>query len=186
METELEQRHSDCIKIVLYGPESSGKSTLAKRLAENYNEPFVPEFMRNYLQKKWDDEKKICEKIDLLPIASGQMASENKIAPLAQKFLFCDTNLLEIKVYSQFYFDGFCPEPILKSIEKSNYHHYLLLYPDLPWEEDDLRDRPNDRGNMFRIFENELKKAKYPYSLIKGIGDKRLDMAINTIENLLK
>jgi len=186
MEKELEQRHSDCIKIVLFGPESSGKSTLAKQLAEHFNEPYVPEFMRSYLQKKWNTEKNSCEKQDLLPIAKGQMTSENKIAPLAEKLLFCDTNLLEIKVYSQYYYSGFCPKSILNSIEKSSYEYYLLLYPDLPWVEDDLRDRPNDRKNMFRIFENELKQSKRSYSVIKGVGIKRLEMAIGIIENLLE
>ncbi|MCB0468427.1 MAG: ATP-binding protein, partial [Aequorivita sp.] len=61
------------IKVVLYGPESTGKTTLAEQLAEHYRTQWVPEFMRDYLQKKWDSEKKLVEKKDLIPIAKGQL-----------------------------------------------------------------------------------------------------------------
>ena len=69
MESYLQQKPSNCIKIVLFGPESTGKSTLAQELAKHYNTNFVKEFARNYLQEKWDNHKKVCALEDLIPIA---------------------------------------------------------------------------------------------------------------------
>ena len=71
MEEKLGQEPSDLIKIVLFGPESTGKTTLAKQLAKHYNTVWVPEYAREYLQKKWDDTKEICTLDDLIPIAVG-------------------------------------------------------------------------------------------------------------------
>ena len=79
MEEKLKQIKSSCKRVVLYGPESTGKTTLAKKLSDHYNEPWVPEFARDYLQKIWDHEKRVCEPKDLLPIAIGQMEIENEL-----------------------------------------------------------------------------------------------------------
>ena len=75
MEKALEQIVSNCKKIVLFGPESTGKSTLAEALAEYYNTAFVPEYMRLYLQHKWNQERATCTKEDLIPIAQGDRKS---------------------------------------------------------------------------------------------------------------
>ena len=80
MEKELKQHHSDCIKVVLFGPESTGKTTLSKALARHYNSVWVPEYAREYLQDKWNNERKTCESSDFLPIALGQMRLENKLS----------------------------------------------------------------------------------------------------------
>ena len=100
MEKKLEQQHSDCIRVVLFGPESTGKTTLSKALAKHYNSVWVPEYAREYLQNKWNNEGKTCEPSDLLPIAIGQMLLENKLSQKTNRVLICDTNLLETKVYS--------------------------------------------------------------------------------------
>ena len=73
MEEKLKQIKSICKRVVLYGPESTGKTTLAKKLSDHYNVSWVPEFARDFLQKIWDEEKRVCEPKDLLPIAIGQM-----------------------------------------------------------------------------------------------------------------
>ena len=98
MEKTLEQQYSNCIKVVLFGPESTGKTTLSKQLARHYNTVWTPEFARQYLQKKWNNERKTCEVSDLVPIAIGQMHLENRLAKKADKVLICDTDLLETKV----------------------------------------------------------------------------------------
>ena len=72
MEEKLEQEPTDIIKIVLFGPESTGKTTLSEQLARYYNTVWVPEYAREYLQAKWNNERKTCEPHDLLPIAKGQ------------------------------------------------------------------------------------------------------------------
>ena len=75
MEKELSQVKSNCIKIVLFGPESTGKTTLSRQLARHYNSVWVREFARQYLQNKWNNERKTCEPSDLIPIATGQILS---------------------------------------------------------------------------------------------------------------
>ena len=80
MEEALKQQPSNCIKVVLFGPESTGKTTLSIQLARYYNSVWVPEYARDYLQNKWNNERKTCESKDLLPIAVGQMKLENTLA----------------------------------------------------------------------------------------------------------
>lgn len=174
------------IKIVLYGPESTGKTTLAKQLAQHYKCGWVPEYMREYLEAKWEREKRTVSKEDLVPIAKGQLELERKIAEKSDTLLICDTNLLELKVYSEYYYNGYCPGFIKREATKNNNSIYLLTYIDNPWEEDILRDRPNNRAEMFCIFEAELKKHNFPYHIIKGNMDERFNNAVAIINTLLK
>jgi NadR type nicotinamide-nucleotide adenylyltransferase len=177
---------AELIKVALFGPESTGKTTLAKQLATHYNTLWVPEFMREYLQEKWDNEKEFVSKDDLLPIAEGQLESEKEISRKVENLLICDTNLLELKVYSEYYYDGFCPSEIKTEATKNNIDIYLLTYIDTPWEPDILRDRPNNREEMFRIFEAELKKQGFPYQILKGNKTERFNKAVEIVDGLLK
>lgn len=186
MEKKLEQEPSDCLKIVLYGPESTGKTTLAEKLAEHFNTVWVPEFSRNYLQKKWDSEQKICELKDIPEIAAGQMKLENEASKRANKVLFCDTNLLETVVYSQAYFDGSCDPAVHKHALKARYDLYFLMYIDVPWVPDDLRDRPGQRELMFEKFKTALDVYEMPYHILKGDFEKRFKAAVKKTEQLLK
>lgn len=185
MEKKLEQRPINLVKIVLFGPESTGKTTLSRHLARHYNTVWAPEFARDYLQKKWNNERKTCEAADLIPIAIGQMRLENKLAKKADKILICDTDLLETKVYSEEYYGGFVDEELDKAAKENTYDLYLLTYIDTPWEEDDLRDRPEQRLEMFNAFENALKTHKKPYILLKGDKEARLKKAIETIDKII-
>ena len=107
MEEKLKQIKSSCKRVVLYGPESTGKTTLAQKLSDHYNEPWVPEFARDYLQKIWDQEKRVCEPKDLLPIAKLIAAIAifessiecfslrvSRISIIKAFFSFCKYNLL--------------------------------------------------------------------------------------------
>lgn len=186
MEEKLEQQTAACLKIVLFGPESTGKTTLAKALAAHFNTEWVPEFSRNYLQEKWDRERKICGPEDILPIAAGQMEMENSLSKKAGEVLFCDTNLLETVVYSKAYFGDFCDPLLLKHALKAHYHMYFLTYIDLPWVKDDLRDRPLQRELMFAKFRETLNKYNLPFKVLKGNFQERFETAVETIEELKK
>lgn len=186
MEKKLKQQPSNCIKVVLFGPESTGKTTLSRQLARHYNSVWVREYAREYLQDKWNNERKTCESKDLLPIAIGQMELENDSAQKTNSVLICDTDLLETKVYSEAYYNGTC-DPILETHALKNYYDlYFLTYIDTPWEADDLRDKPNERKRMFKAFETALKTYKKPYVLLKGNKKERLKLAVAHIDKLLE
>ncbi|WP_250433293.1 AAA family ATPase [Hanstruepera flava] len=185
MEEKLKQQPANCIKVVLFGPESTGKTTLSKQLARHYNSVWVPEYAREYLQDKWNNERKTCESKDLLPIAIGQMRLENELAQKTDSVLICDTDLLETKVYSETYYSGAC-DPILEKYALQNtYDLYFLTYIDTPWEADDLRDKPNEREAMFLAFREALVKHQKPFVLLKGNKKERLNLAIFHIDKLL-
>ena len=186
MEKNLKQEKANIVKVVLFGPESTGKTTLSKQLARHYNTVWAPEFAREYLQDKWNNYRKTCTADDLIPIAEGQMKLENDLVKKADKVLICDTDLLETKVYSQEYYGGFV-DPLLDEAAMHNtYDIYFLTYIDTPWEEDDLRDRPELRLEMFNAFEKALKDHKRPYILLKGDKKTRLETATNAIDAILK
>ena len=186
METNLQQQKSDCLRIVLYGPESSGKTTLAKALAKQFQTTWVPEFARNFLQEKWDQKKEVCSLEDLIIIAKGQINQENNLIEDANKFLFCDTNVLITKAWSETHFNGYCAPEIQYWVDTFKYDHYFLTDIDVPWEADDLRDRPNNRKQMLDYFENILKNKKASYTLLKGNLNLRLEKAKVILETLKK
>lgn len=185
MEETLRQQASKCLKICLFGPESTGKSTLSRKLAKHYSVPWVPEFAREYLQDLWDKEQLICRPKDLLPIATGQMQLENNIAKTAKKLLICDTDLLTTKVYSEAYYDGWCPQLISKYALENKYDIYFLTYIDTPWQADDLRDRPERRKEMFEYFRKALEDNNRPFVLLKGSVEERMEQATKAINQLL-
>lgn len=185
MEEKLRQEPSNVLKVVLYGPESTGKTTLSRQLANHYNTLWVPEYAREYLQDKWDAEQKICEPNDLIPIAIGQIETENKLTKKVSDILICDTDLLETKVYSEAYYVGSC-DPLLEKFALQNkYDLYLLTNIDIPWEKDDLRDKPDNREEMFTYFKETLDLYRRPYKLVKGSRKERFQIAVSTINKLL-
>ncbi|WP_282048501.1 ATP-binding protein [Maribacter aquivivus] len=185
MEEKYRQEASDVLKVVLFGPESTGKTTLSEQLARHYHTVWVPEYARDYLQDKWNNQRKTCEPHDLLPIAEGQMALENKLAKKATDILICDTDLLETKVYSEAYYIGDCDPVLEKYALENTYDLYLLTYIDIPWEADDLRDKPNEREEMFNYFKDTLEKYGKNFIILKGNKKQRLEKAINHIDTLL-
>jgi NadR type nicotinamide-nucleotide adenylyltransferase len=185
MEKNLKQKKANIVKVVLFGPESTGKTTLSQQLARHYNTVWAPEYAREYLQNKWNNYRKTCEASDLIPIAIGQMKLENDLAKKADKVLICDTDLLETKVYSQEYYGGFVDKELDKAAKVNEYDLYFLTYIDTPWEADDLRDRPNQRQKMFDAFEKALKEHDKNYIILKGDKKTRLKTAIKAIDKIL-
>ena len=185
MEKNLKQTPSNCLKVVLFGPESSGKTTLSRELSNHYKTSWVKEYARDYLQEKWDSVNKICELKDIIPIAQGQIKLENERSLNASKLLFSDTDLLETKVYSEMYFNDYCDPQLEKYALENHYDLYLLTDIDIPWVKDDLRDRPNNRMEMFLAFKKTLIKYKKPYVIVSGNLENRIKIAVFEIDKLL-
>ncbi|OMQ11048.1 DUF4301 family protein [[Flexibacter] sp. ATCC 35103] len=183
MEKNLRQQKTAIIKIALFGPESTGKTTLAKQLAEYYETEWVPEFARDYLQKKWEENQHICVADDMLPIAYGQVALENKKLSSAKKYLFSDTNLMVTKVFSEMYY-GFSDPLLNEAALEHEYDLFFLTDIDVPWERDDIRDTPDGRETVFSVFRQTLIDAKKPFITLSGNKESRLAKAISIIDNL--
>ena len=188
MEENLKQLQlpgNDIIKIAIYGPESTGKTTLSKQLADYFKTEWAPEFARDYLQEKWDSKKEICNPDDLLPIAAGQMALENSALQKAKDYLFVDTCIMTTKVFSEIYY-GFCDSKLEKAARKHKYDLFFLTDIDVPWEKDDLRDSPNEREITFEKFKQALIENNKPFIVLTGNPELRLQKAIEIILGLTK
>jgi nicotinamide riboside kinase len=189
MEKNLKQLQntggSEIIRIALFGPESTGKTTLAKQLAKHFQTAWVPEFARDYLQEKWNNTAEICDINDMLPIAYGQMQLENENLSIANKFLFCDTNLMVTKVFSEVYYN-YCDPSLDKAARKHDYDLFFLTDIDIPWEKDDLRDKHEGRESVFEVFKQTLIDNNKPFITLSGDKDFRLKKAIQIVNDLDK
>lgn len=167
-------------KIAIIGPESSGKSWLADSLARSFDDVYAEEKARSFLENS----KEEYTQSDLLTIAQLQVEEEEQKLKEAEKYLFCDTNLLVIIIWFEWKYGSRSSK--LKSLfNPANYSLHLLCYPDLPYEEDPLREHPNekDRLAIYKKYEDRLKELKIPYKVIKGSGDLRLKNAISAIDS---
>ena len=146
------------LKIIITGPESSGKTTLCKALSKHFNLPSQKEYARKYLDELERDYKKN----DLMEIAKGQLKSE-------QNTQLLDTDLITIKIWSNYKY-GSCDKWILDQLEKqkSENRYYLLCKPDIPWESDQQRENPNDREEIFEIYKKELGALGPDYFIVEG------------------
>ena len=168
-------------RILILGPESTGKSTLAEMLAQHYAEPWVPEVAREYLEKL--DRPYTYE--DLLLIGKRQLSLEDELAATAKHFLFCDTDLRVIQVWSQHRFGKVDPW-VLDEIVRRTYDLILLCAPDLPWKEDPLREHPEleMRQHFFEVYQQLAQASGFPWVLISGETAERLSTAIEAIDSL--
>jgi NadR type nicotinamide-nucleotide adenylyltransferase len=164
-------------KIVVIGPESTGKSTLCEQLAANYNTSWVPEYARKYLMKlgrpyTYDD---------LLIIARGQLEQEDLItASLKKPLVFIDTDMYVMKVWCEYVF-GKCHSFILDEIVKRKYDVYLLCNTDLPWVADELREYPDpeSRKRLYFMYKDLMINQSTPWHDISGDYNERLRKAIS-------
>lgn len=168
-------------KIAIVGPESTGKSTLAQALAANYKTVWVPEYARGYL----DHLLIPYVQSDLIKIAHGQLRLEDEWMNDANRLLICDTNLIVIKIWSEFKF-GNCDPEIVSAMRDRKYDLHLLMDIDLPWQPDPQREHPDKRQELFNLYEQELKNLGVPYAIIRGENHERIQSAIQQIDALLK
>ncbi len=165
-------------KIAITGPESTGKSMLAQQLADHYHTLWVPEFARDYLTSL----NRPYEEDDILYIARQQLQKEKASAAMAKDRLFCDTELIVTKIWSEVKY-GRCHPWILQQIERHRYDLYLLCDIDLPWEFDPLREHPGKRKFLFDRYHRELSERGFRFAVIRGNGRIRTENAIRIVEN---
>jgi NadR type nicotinamide-nucleotide adenylyltransferase len=166
-------------KIVVIGPESTGKSTLSEQLADHYKTEWVPEFARNYLleiRRPYTYE-------DLLYIAEAQVELEDRIcASIKNPLVFIDTDMYVMKVWCEYVFKK-CHSFVLDQIVKRKYDGYLLCNTDLPWVADELREYPDleSREKLFHMYKDLMINQSTPWIEISGDYEERLQQAIDFV-----
>ncbi len=165
-------------KIVITGPESTGKTTLAAQLAAHYRTSWLPEYARIYLNHL---NKPYCEN-DLLEIAKGQVTAENDAIRKAETYIFLDTSLEVIKIWSEVKY-GRCDPWILQQSKQRKHDLYLLCYPDIAWQPDPQRENPNDRDQLFKHYLRELTNQNLNFVIISGSKNIRFTNAIQHVES---
>lgn len=168
------------ISIAIVGPESTGKSTLSSALASHFKTVCVPEFSRDFLSNL----DRPYQQDDLLDMAKGQVMTETGGRNEANQLLFLDTDLFVIKVWSEFKY-GNCDPIILQLLDIHKADFYLLTSPDIPFEDDPLRENPKDREELFEIYHKELVAAGVDFKVVNGSHQRRLQDAIQVISELL-
>lgn len=176
-------------KIVIIGPESTGKSTLCTQLAAHYQTLWCPEYAREYLLKHGTN----YSFEDLLTIAKGQLQLEDtyveKVSQQTTKnhpLLFIDTDMYVMKVWCEFVFDR-CHPWILDRIVERKYDLYLLCKPDLPWVKDELREYPDEatRIKLYHFYKDLLVQQSTPWVEISGGYEERLQQAVVAVDAFL-
>lgn len=172
---------SKIYKVAITGPESTGKSTLSEALAKHYVTCWVPEFARIYLNGL----DRSYQKEDLVEIAKGQIEQEDRLLLRANKLLFCDTDLMVIKIWSQYKYHDI--DPYIKAqYTTRDYDLYLLMDIDLPWEYDPQREHPKKRAYFFDRFKNELERRNLLYKIVSGNHQERLTNAIKVVDEYFR
>ncbi len=167
------------VKVVIIGPESTGKTTLAKQLAAHFHTKWVPEYAREYLDRLGRSYREE----DLVEIAKGQLVTENRIAKSCAQLMICDTDFLVLKVWSDYKF-GRCDPYIENQLIQNPCKLYLLSGVDVPWQFDPQRENPTDRSHLYALYLKELKALQTPFQEISGSPKERFTAAIEAIDTL--
>jgi len=162
-------------RIAFTGPESSGKTTIAKRFATHVDGIYVEEFARAYLEERGGE----YTASDLVNIAIGQSALWKETSGI----LIADTEMLVLKVWSEVRF-GRTDTFIEEALKTQNFDHYFLCYPDIPWEPDPLREHPEERMVLFELYREKLVALNFPFTVLKGSVEERLMTCMAIFEGM--
>lgn len=178
-------------KIVIIGPESTGKSSLCDKLAEHYGTIWCREYAREYLLEhgtdySYDDLLTIAKgQLRLEDIAAGNVSSMKEEDSNAASLLFIDTNMYVLKVWCEFVFNN-CHEWIIEQIIHRKYDLYLLCNIDLPWVKDELREYPDleTRERLYNIYKDIMINQDVPWVDINGDYEERFERAKEAVDKL--
>lgn len=168
-------------KIAVVGPESTGKSTMAMYLSKEFNTTCVPEYARYYCQHL----NRSYTLQDEVNMFYGQVALEEAIISTEPKIIICDTTILTVKIWCDYLFTQ-TPKEVTTEITNRKYDFYLLMDIDLAWQDDPLRDFPNEREYFLEIWKKELNELGANYMLISGQGNDRLQHGLDAVKTHLR
>lgn len=170
------------LKIVVTGPEATGKTNISDYLARHFNASWIPEYARYYISSL----RERYGYADIESIAKRQIADYHRYALSAEKIVIFDTWLIITKVWFQEVFRRY-PAWIDEEIGNLPMDHYLLCSPDIPWEPDDVRENGGERRwYLFEKYRKELEHWGFRYDIIEGNGQERFDRAVRAVDNVLK
>ncbi|MGN0003859.1 MAG: AAA family ATPase [Sphingobacterium composti] len=170
------------LKIAVVGPESTGKSTMANYLAKEFNTFCVPEYARFYCQDL-GNQYTLADEVNMY---YGQIALEEAIASqVKNNILICDTTILTVKIWCDHLFQT-TPAVVTNEIKKRKYDLYLLMDIDLPWQDDPLRDFPNEREHFMNIWKKELDALHANYQIVSGTDQLRLTNGLDICKSFIQ
>lgn len=167
-------------RVCITGTESTGKTTLAEELAAHFKVALLPDVSRDFIASL----NRPYTQQDVLEIARQIIAAENTAENGAATFYLSDNDLLNIKIWLQYY-NWPVPVWLTEEIQKKATDIYLLCYIDTPWEPDAQRANPHDRNELFAAFISELDSIKATYKILKGNKIERFEQALSHIEKNL-
>jgi len=172
-------------RVVVFGTESTGKTTLTAQLAVHFGEPWSPEFVREF----WDLKHGKITAADLGTIALGQMANEDRATAAARRVVFHDTELLTCTLWDDVLFPGECPPWVRAEAEQraKAVSLWLLCDTDIAFEPDPQRCFPDaaSRTKGRQLWRDALEKRGLPFVEVTGQGDARTRRAIAAVEGVL-
>lgn len=167
------------IKVAITGPESSGKTTLTKALAEHYGVAPIPEYAREFLEENGLE----YSQADLDDIAEGHEENLQIFLTESSPINVVDTDFVVLKVWSEYKY-GFASSQINSLVSQNHFDLHILCAPDIPWEEDVMRENPDDRHVLFERYISTLNSFKKDFIIVNGSHADRLKKSITAIDKL--
>ena len=168
-------------KIAFTGPESTGKTTLSKKISELYNGVYVEEYARAYLEKT----NGLYQEKDLVSIAEGQSELINQVSNNQNQFIVADTDLTVLMVWSLYKYNSV--HPTIEHLFQSEKFDLLFLCDiDTPWEFDPLREHPNERNEILDLYKKILNENNRNFILLSGSIEERLEKIKTHLKEKIK